>query len=83
MEKDAEEVLSKLNLQLDPGEVIENLSVARRQMVEIAKAMSRNAKIIVLDEPTAVLSDNELEGLFRIVKELAQKGITLSIFLTV
>ena len=76
MEKDAEEVLNRLNLQLDPGEVIENLSVARRQMVEIAKAMSRNAKIIVLDEPTAVLSDNELEGLFRIVKELAQKGIT-------
>lgn len=76
MEQDAREVLEKLNLQLDPKEVVENLSVARRQMVEIAKAMSRNAKLIVLDEPTAVLSDSELEGLFSIVKELAQKGIT-------
>lgn len=76
MVADARVVLERLNLQLDPNEVVENLSVAKRQMVEIAKAMSRNAKIIVLDEPTAVLSDSELEGLFKIVKELSGQGIT-------
>ena len=76
MTADARTVLERLNLQLDPNEVVGNLSVAKRQMVEIAKAMSRNAKIIVLDEPTAVLSDSELEGLFKIVKELSGQGIT-------
>lgn len=76
MERDAKAVLDELKLELDARAVVEDLSVAKRQMVEIAKAMSRNAKIVVLDEPTAVLGDSELEGLFDIVKRLASEGVT-------
>ena len=76
MEQEAGRILDELGMQLNPKAVIQELSVAKRQMVEIAKAMSRNAKIIVLDEPTAVLSDNELKGLFQIVKRLSKEGIT-------
>ena len=76
MERDARAVLDELKLDLDARAVVEDLSVAKRQMVEIAKAMSRNAKIVVLDEPTAVLGDSELEGLFDIVKRLASEGVT-------
>ena len=69
-------IFEKLHLHLDPKAIVKDLSVASRQMVEIARAMSRNAKIIVLDEPTAVLSEKELEGLFSLVHELSEKGIT-------
>ena len=51
------------------------LSVARRQMVEIAKALSRDARLIVLDEPSAVLADAELDGLVRVMHRLAEKGV--------
>ena len=50
------------------------LSVARRQMVEIAKALSRDARLIVLDEPSAVLGDTELQGLFEVMRRLAANG---------
>lgn len=76
MEQCAREVIEELKLDLDVRAVVEELSVAKRQMVEIAKAMSRNAKIVVLDEPTAVLGDSELEGLFNIVRCLAAEGVT-------
>ena len=73
---DAQEVLDRVNLPVDPGEYVGNLSVAKRQMVEIAKALSKNAKIIVLDEPTAVLADEELKTLFELVKSLSKQGIS-------
>jgi ribose transport system ATP-binding protein len=76
MRDEASSALKGLNLDLDPDAVVEKLSVAKRQMVEISKAMSRNAKLIVLDEPTAVLGENELEGLFKLVRDLSLKGIT-------
>lgn len=76
MREEALTVIRELKLELDPDDVVGSLSVAKRQMVEIAKAMSRNAKIVVLDEPTAVLADTELQGLFSIVKRLAGEGVT-------
>jgi len=76
MREDTLKITKELSLDLDPDAIVSDLSVAKRQMVEIAKAMSRNAKLIVLDEPTAVLGESELEGLFKIVRELSQKGIT-------
>ncbi|MDD3413761.1 MAG: sugar ABC transporter ATP-binding protein [Lachnospiraceae bacterium] len=76
MEENAQKILNELKLDLSPKAIIQDLSVAKRQMVEIAKAMSRNAKIIVLDEPTAVLGESELRGLFEIVKRLSKQGIT-------
>ena len=75
MHQDAQALLDRLDLPLKSTEVIANLSVAKRQMVEIAKALSKNAKIVVLDEPTAVLAESELEGLFRLVRQLANEGI--------
>jgi ribose transport system ATP-binding protein len=67
----------QLGLHLEPGEVVGRLSVARRQMVEIAKALSREARLLVLDEPSAVLGDVELEGLFRVMRRLAAQGVGL------
>jgi len=65
----------RLGLRLEPRARVTRLSVAGRQMVEIAKALSREARIIVLDEPSAVLGDVELEGLFRVMRRLADKGV--------
>jgi ribose transport system ATP-binding protein len=68
-------VSERLGLDLDPQRRVGSLSVARRQMVEIAKALSRDARLIVLDEPSAVLADAELEGLFLVMRRLAEKGV--------
>lgn len=59
---------------IDPKQVISSLSVADRQMIEIAKAVSYNAKIVVFDEPTSSLSDEEIERLFKIINGLKKKG---------
>jgi ribose transport system ATP-binding protein len=68
-------VAERLGLALDPVAPVGSLSVAGRQMVEIAKALSRDARLIVLDEPSAVLADAELEGLFRVMRRLAEAGV--------
>jgi ribose transport system ATP-binding protein len=68
---------ARLGLHLEPRTRVARLSVAGRQMVEIAKALSRDARIIVLDEPSAVLGDVELEGLFGVMRRLADKGVGL------
>jgi ribose transport system ATP-binding protein len=68
-------VAERLGLDLDPRARVASLSVARRQMVEIAKALSRDARLIVLDEPSAVLADAELDGLFRVMRRLTEKGV--------
>ncbi len=65
----------RLGLPLDARVLVGRLSVARRQMVEIAKALSRDARLIVLDEPSAVLGDSELQGLFQVVRRLAADGV--------
>jgi ribose transport system ATP-binding protein len=64
-----------LGFDFQPRTRIQYLSVAQRQMVEIAKALSRDARLIVLDEPSAVLGDAELEGLFRVMRRLAGQGV--------
>ena len=61
MRADTLELFKKINIHLDPDTPLNRLSVSQRQMVEIAKAISYNAKIIVLDEPTSSLTDNEVE----------------------
>ncbi len=74
--RQAKSALERIGVDLNPDALISDLSVAKRQMVEIAKAMNRHAKIVVLDEPTAVLGDSELQVLFSLVKRLAKEGIT-------
>ncbi len=67
-------VLAELGISIDPARIMSSMSVAERQMVEIAKAVSYNAKVIVLDEPTSSLSDEEVERLFRIIRMLRSRG---------
>jgi ribose transport system ATP-binding protein len=64
-----------LNLRLDPDTKVADLTVAKQQMVEIAKALSFNAKILVMDEPTAALTDTEIDELFSVIRELRVKGV--------
>jgi len=70
----AKAALDELGINIDPREKMENLSVSRRQMIEIAKAVSYNAKIIVFDEPTSSLTDEEAERLFNIIEMLRGRG---------
>jgi ribose transport system ATP-binding protein len=70
-----ERLFQMLNLQLDPNTKVADLTVAKQQMVEIAKALSFNAKILVLDEPTAALTDTEIEELFTVIRQLREKGV--------
>lgn len=67
-------VFSDLGIDIDPSEKMKNLSVAKRQLVEIAKAVSYGAKIIVFDEPTSSLTDKECEILFEIIRQLKERG---------
>ena len=70
----AKRVLDELSIDVDPREKIENLSVSRRQMIEIAKAVSYNAEVIVFDEPTSSLTESEAEKLFEIIDGLKRRG---------
>lgn len=75
LEQDTLAVGEQLGLKLQPRVRVQHLSVAQRQMIEIAKALSRDARLIVLDEPSAVLGEVELEGLFALIRRLAQQGV--------
>ncbi len=77
MNREAKKVLSHLGLNLNPGTVADNLSMGMRQMVEIAKAIAREAIIVVFDEPTTSLSDREKKHLFTIIRQLSRKGISM------
>ena len=70
MYSDADKLLKKLKVKHSSKELVGNLSVGEQQMIEIAKAMSQNAKIIVMDEPTDALTDKETESLFSVIREL-------------
>jgi ribose transport system ATP-binding protein len=75
LRQDTAVVAQRLGLDINPRTPVRALSVARRQMVEIAKALSRDARVIVLDEPSAVLGDAELRGLFEVIRRLADRGV--------
>ncbi|HHU13169.1 MAG TPA: sugar ABC transporter ATP-binding protein [Clostridiaceae bacterium] len=71
-------VLAQLGMQsIDPRETVANLTVGRQQMVEIGKALTYNSKILILDEPTAALSDQEIDYLFGIIRELQDDGVAM------
>lgn len=77
MYDDTKAVFDDLDIPVDPKTIIGNLSVSQRQMVEIAKAVSYDAKILVLDEPTSSLTQEEVEHLFKIMNKLRDKGVAL------
>ena len=77
MNEEAGKLLARLNADFGPTAEMGNLSVAQQQMVEIAKALSTNAKIVILDEPTAALTKRESEELYRVVDQLRDSGVSI------
>ena len=76
MFESASSLFSSLNMNVNPKTIMRTMSVSQRQMVEIAKAVSYDAKLIVLDEPTSSLTEREVKKLFSIVKALQKKGVS-------
>ena len=77
MNQNAAALLSRLGISLDTRLPVSELTVAQRQLVEIAKALSQNADLIVMDEPSAILAGSELDQLFRIIEALVEDGVTI------
>lgn len=75
MNEEAAKLFAKLNIDIDPTETMGNLTVGKQQMCEIVKAISKDAKLIVLDEPTAALTEAEIEELFSIIRDLRKKNM--------
>ena len=72
-----QELFKKLNMNIDPTETLGKLTIGKQQMVEIAKAVSHNLRILILDEPTAALTETEINELFAIMRDLATKGVAM------
>ena len=70
------EMLKKVRLHVDPSMKVKDLGVGNQQLVEIAKALSKNVKLLILDEPTASLNEDDSENLLKLIKELKEQGVT-------
>jgi methyl-galactoside transport system ATP-binding protein len=77
MYEDTERLLKEVKMDFDPKVKLSTLSVSQMQAIEIAKAVSANAKIIIMDEPTSSLTQNEVDNLFEIINSLRKKGISI------
>ena len=77
LKKDAAAIFAEMNVDIDPSAKVLGLSPAKKQLVEIAKAISRNARILIMDEPSAPLSASEVETMFEIISKLKEKGVTI------
>ncbi|MGN0329997.1 MAG: sugar ABC transporter ATP-binding protein [Kineothrix sp.] len=75
MNEESRKLFEKLNIDIDPTETMGNLTVGKQQMCEIAKAISHEAKVIIFDEPSAALTEAEIEELFKIIRDLKKKGM--------
>ena len=82
MWKRTEDIFSSIEIDLSPRDLVANLSVAQVQLVEIAKAISYNSEILVMDEPTSALSDKEIKHLFEVVRKLNEKGVSIVVYLS-
>ena len=74
MYAEADKLLAKLNLRFKSHRLVGELSIGDQQMVEIAKVLSFESKVIIMDEPTDALTDTETESLFRVIRELKSQG---------
>ncbi|MDM0106671.1 sugar ABC transporter ATP-binding protein [Variovorax sp. J22R24] len=77
MERDAAAALAQVGLNIDPTTKVRRLIVAEKQLVEIAKAVSRHARLLIMDEPTATLTPGETERLFKLIAQLRADGVTI------
>lgn len=76
MIRETEELLKRVHLKVSPTTKIKDLGIGKQQLVEIAKALSRNVKLLILDEPTAALNEDDCENLLNIIRELKSQGVT-------
>ena len=74
MNEEASAILSSLGVDISPTALTGSLAVSKQQMVEIAKALSMNAKVLIMDEPTSALTSKEIDDLFKIIRDLKAKG---------
>jgi len=77
MRRDAARVLAEVGLAIDPATKVRRLIVAEKQLVEIAKAVARRARLLIMDEPTATLTVGETERLFKLIEQLRADGVTI------
>ena len=77
MRKRVQEILDMLGVDIDPAQRMDELSIGQQQMIEIAKALMVDAKVIIMDEPTAALTQSETEVLFKVVNSLRKKGVSI------
>lgn len=77
MNEDTKTLFEKLKMDLDPKALVRTLSVSKTQSIEIAKAVSHNAEVIIMDEPTSSLTETEVEHLFRIIEDLRKQGVAI------
>ncbi len=77
MIKRSKEILEKMNLDIDPEMEVRHLETSRKQLVEIAKALLFDAKLIIMDEPTTALTNKEIEMLFVLMRKLKEQGVTM------
>ncbi|CAN7716435.1 sugar ABC transporter ATP-binding protein [Variovorax paradoxus] len=77
MRTEAERIFARMNLRLDPHTPVGELTVAKQQMVEIAKALSFDSRVLIMDEPTAALNNEEVADLFRIIGQLRSQGVAI------
>jgi ribose transport system ATP-binding protein len=75
--EEAIELLRRVGLEVDPARLVSSLTVAQQQRVEIAKALAIDAKVVIMDEPTATLAEKEIEELFGVIRDLASRGIAI------
>ena len=77
MEAEAARAFEQLHININPREMVKNLSVGYQQMIEIAKAIHQNAQVLIMDEPSAPLTNNEVENMFKVVELLKQRGVSI------
>ena len=77
MEEEAAKAFEQLRIKINPRELVTNLSVGYQQMVEIAKAIQQNAQVLIMDEPSAPLTTNEVESMFKVVELLKSRGVSI------
>lgn len=75
MNEEAQKLFDRMNINIDPSETMSHLTVGKQQMCEIAKAISHQAKVIIFDEPSAALTETEIQELFKIIRDLREKGL--------
>src|SRR5699024_1456385 len=77
LSQEAIKILNKLGENIHPNTKVKNLSMGKKQMVEIAKSIASNIKVLIMDEPTTALSGDEINKLFDVISEIKKQGITI------